>query len=526
MSKPCLLILVACVFVTEAAGATYHLDSATGDDTRKGTSPATAWRSLERVNRKTFQPGDRVLLRAGDKWEGTFQPRGSGTEGKPIVIDRYGDGSKPEIAGRGRVPVALRLENQSFIEVHNLAISNFSEAGERDLRGVEVRVRDLGWVKHVYLKGLDIHDVNGVSDYTDDGSTVAKSFGGLATIIEGDSKQTAWDDLRIEDCTVRDVGPIGIVMLSPWMAGHHDNDPRNWFPSRGVVMRGNKIERTARNGLIVRGCVAPLVEHNFFNGCAHGGSGNACFAFHCDDALFQFNESCFTKYNDGDTDATGFDSDFNCRRSVFQFNYSHDNEYGFMVVCNLGPKGFNDGTIVRYNISQNDGGNVFRFSGAITNTKVYNNTIYVGPKMKSPKHGVPPKIIYHKSWNHGWSDQLMFFNNVIYNLSNRASYTNGSSTNNMYCHNLFFGKHPSSEPRDSQKCLDNPLLIKLAGAKLGIESAVAAYSLRSGAPAYGAGSEFKLQAAKGFAGGGTRVVPDLDLPADCGHVEIKIDGRP
>src|SRR6185369_2714163 len=313
----------------------------------------------------------------------------------------------------------------------------------------------------------------------DDGSTRAKSFGGLATIIEGDVKPTAWDDLRIEDCTIRDVGPVGMAMLSTWMEGHRENDPKTWFPSRNVVIRGNKIERTERNGLIVRGCVHPLIERNHFNGCAHGGSGNACFSFHCDDALFQFNESCFTRYNKGDTDATGFDSDYCCRRSVFQYNYSHDNEYGFMVVCSQPPNGFNDGTIVRYNISQNDGGNVFRFSGNITNTEVYNNTVYVGATMTNPVKNAPPRIIYQKSWAQGWSDKFDFHDNVVINLSKNTIYTEGESRNNKYSHNLFFGIRPTTEPNDPTKLLASPQLMKLGGAKFGIVSAIEAYSPRA-----------------------------------------------
>jgi len=367
------------------AAATYYLDSRQGDDSRDGTSTEKAWRSLKRANLATFQPGDRILFHSGDTWEGMFEPKGAGRDGSPIVVDRYGEGAKPLLRGRGRVEVVLRIENQSYWEINNLEITNYCESGPRDLRGVEIRARDQGWVRHIYLKGLDIHDINAISDYTDDGDMRAKSFGGVATIIEGDAKQTAWDDLRVEDCTIRDVGPVGLAMLSSWMDGHRENDPKTWFPSRGVVIRRNKIERTERNGLIVRGCVRPLIERNYFNGCARTGSGNACFAFHCDDALFQFNESCFTRYNPGDTDATGFDSDYSCRRSVFQFNYSHDNEYGFMVICNRRPSGFNDGTVVRYNISENDGGNVFRISGEVTNTQIYNNTIYVGPKMTNPK---------------------------------------------------------------------------------------------------------------------------------------------
>jgi Right handed beta helix region len=335
-----------------------------------------------------------------------------------------------------------------------------------------------------------------VSDYKNDGSAHFKSFGGLFTIISGNEKQTAWDDLRIEDCAIYDVGPIGMAMMSSWMSGHQDNDPKTWYPSRNVVVRGNRFEHTARNGLIVRGCVKPLIEKNFFKDCAYSGSGNACFSFHCDDALFQFNESCFTRYNTGDTDATGFDSDYCCRRSVFQYNYSHDNEYGFFVACSQPPNGFNEGTIVRYNISQNDGGNVFRFSGNITNTEIYNNTIYIGPKMTNPAKGATPRIIYNKSWQHGWSDKLNFHDNVFINLSKKARYTEGESTNNAYSHNLFFGVHPPTEPKDSTKLLTDPMLAKPGGAKLGIASAIAAYSPRPGAPDVGAGAAIRLAAEK------------------------------
>jgi hypothetical protein len=242
--------------------------------------------------------------------------------------------------------------------------------------------------------------------------------------------------------------------------------------------------------------VKPLIEKNFFKDCAYGGSGNACFSFHCDDAVFQFNESCFTRYNSGDSDATGFDSDYCCRRSVFQYNYSHDNEYGFMVVCSQPPRGFNDGTIVRYNISQNDNGNTFRFSGNITNTEIYNNTIYVGPKMGNPVKPAPPRIIYHKSWQGGWSAGLKFHDNLIICLSEHARYTEGRSINNDYTHNLFFGLHPPTEPNDPLKVLTSPLLVKPGGAKYGLTSAIAAYSPKPGAPNVGAGAALRLEAEK------------------------------
>lgn len=227
------------------------------------------------------------------------------------------------------------------------------------------------------------------------------------------------------------------------------------------------------------------------------------FVFHCDDAVIQFNEACFTKYNLGDHDASGFDSDWNCRRSIFQFNYSHDNDDGFMLLCCMGGSvnGFNPGTIVRYNISENDGGNLVRVSGTVTDALVYNNTIYAKAGMTSPRgSGTPPRIVYHKTWQ-GWSDGVRFFNNIIYNDCAAAVYEFGESTGNRYEHNLFFGLHPESEPADPHKLTADPLFAgKAGGAGPGREAAAATYALRAASPAIGAGVALPNHPTHDFAG--------------------------
>lgn len=505
------VLFAGCAWLGAAASAaTYHLDSRAGDDANDGTAPARAWRTLEKAGTVELRAGDRLLLRAGSEWNGQLKPRGSGREGAPIVIGRYGEGAPPALHGRGRVPWVLQLENQPYWEINDLELSNFTADGPPQRhRAVEIRARDFGWLRHVHLKNLTVHSVNAVADYRNDGDTVAKSFGGIVTIIEGDAKQTAWDGLRVEGCTIRDSGPMGMVMLSPWMQGHRDNDPATWFPSRNVVIRGNRFERIARNGLVVRGCQSPLIEHNLFNECGMLGSGNAMFVFHCDDALVQFNESCFTRYNPGDSDASGFDSDYNCRRSVFQYNYSHDNEYGFMLICALGgprARGFNDGTIVRYNISENDSGNLIRFSGVPTNTLIYNNTFYAKPTMDNRRvPGDPPRIVYHKDWQ-GWSDGVRIVNNIVYNDSPQAVFEFGKSRNNHYEHNLFFGHHPGAEPADRFKIVKDPLFVGRPGsAGRGREAAIAVYTLRTDSPARGAGVALPAHVERDFAGRTIRV---------------------
>lgn len=84
-----------------ADGTSYYVDSAGGSDSNTGSSETQAWKTLDKVNATVFQPGDRILFKAGGVWTGTLSPQGSGSEGSPIQIDRYSEGAKPLIAGEG-----------------------------------------------------------------------------------------------------------------------------------------------------------------------------------------------------------------------------------------------------------------------------------------------------------------------------------------------------------------------------------------------------------------------------------------
>ncbi len=79
-----------------ATAATWHVDSSGGDDSADGASPATAWRTLDRVNKAAIAPGDRVLFKRGGLWRGALRPA-SGEPGKPVTYSWYGSGPKPII---------------------------------------------------------------------------------------------------------------------------------------------------------------------------------------------------------------------------------------------------------------------------------------------------------------------------------------------------------------------------------------------------------------------------------------------
>lgn len=438
-----------------------YVDATAGRDDNDGTSPEKAWKTLEKINAQEFGPGATLLFKAGERWTGTLTPRGSGAPGAPIRMDRYGEGDLPLIEGTGSL-YALRLFNQSFWEIHHLAFTNFNEveegkplaAWEAENRSIWadaaeplpaytarrtrkcailVEAADLGAVRHLHFKGLEIHGVNG--------DISSKHNGGIFLEISGDKIPTWFEDLLIEDCYIHDVDRTGVSNRSSWEK-RTLTENINWTPSLAVVVRNNRFERTGANALIVRVADHPLIEGNLFDHCAIKESGNANFPFNCDNALIQYNEARFTKYNIGDEDAGGFDSDYNCKNTIIQYNYSHDNEFGgILVCCQGGAKGklFNDSTQVRFNVFTNNGRHSIRVAGTPTNTLFYRNVITTGT---GPGKG---EVIWHKSWR-GFSDKTFYFENFFYILGDGYLIDLGASTENLFQDNRFFGQPVENAP--------------------------------------------------------------------------------
>ena len=51
-----------------ALATTYYVDSTQGDDANPGTNATTPWKSLSKINRTDFKPGDHILLHNGSVW--------------------------------------------------------------------------------------------------------------------------------------------------------------------------------------------------------------------------------------------------------------------------------------------------------------------------------------------------------------------------------------------------------------------------------------------------------------------------
>lgn len=92
-----------------AAGTVYYVDATGGSDSNPGTSPAAAWKTIAKVNTRTFssdgfEPGDQILFKRGEIWrEMLMIERINGIDGSPIVFGAYGTGDAPIITGSNPV---------------------------------------------------------------------------------------------------------------------------------------------------------------------------------------------------------------------------------------------------------------------------------------------------------------------------------------------------------------------------------------------------------------------------------------
>ena len=444
----------------------YYVDSAAGNDTRDGQSAKTAWRSLDRVNAGVFGPGDHVFLKAGSHWSGYLSPGGSGAVGKPIVVTRYGVGLKPAIDAGGKSLATVYLFNGEYWDINSLDIANRAPTRVPKLAGVQVRLADFGVAHAIHFRELDIHDVFG-SNVKDEGGG-----SGINCDSGGDKIKTRYDGLTIENCRLDRTDRNGITL------GAYYARPR-WPLSTHVIIRGNVLVDIGGDGIVPIGCDGCLIEHNILRGGRRRAQDYAAgiWPWSCDNTVIQYNEVSGMK---GTMDGEGYDSDYNSRHTLFQYNYSHDNDGGFMLICDDGSQSppwniGNSGTVIRYNISRNDGLHTFNITGPCVNTQIYNNVFYLGKGQDVP-------FVASGNWGGGaknWPDDTRFVNNVFY-ADGKSHFDFGGMTRVVFDHNAFWGGI-TGLPADSHAILTDPQLVAPGSLT------VSGYALRPGSPLRHAG---------------------------------------
>jgi parallel beta-helix repeat protein len=102
---------------------TYYVDAVQGNDRNKGTSIDSPWKSLNKVNKSSFLPSDKILFKRDQSWVGKLVIPSSGSKTGMITLGDYGTGNKPIIKA-DNINYVVLLNKKNFITLQNLEITN------------------------------------------------------------------------------------------------------------------------------------------------------------------------------------------------------------------------------------------------------------------------------------------------------------------------------------------------------------------------------------------------------------------
>ena len=508
--------------VNQVSAVSYYIDSVAGLDTNNGTSEATPYKNVYKINGMFFSLGTKIYLKCGSVWNGQqLKFGGSGTAAYPIIVDQYGVGVKPRINGDGLTGQGVvYLYNQDYIEINNLEITNYpvlspstnpnsiffigiSDATRSgnplgaDRRGVMVALMNKGVCNHIYLKNLNIHHIKG---QLGNGSTavngaVPKRTGGIyfAVLNESSSSNSRFNDVLIDGCAINYCENTGLSFdnedavfypggteLASWTARKYTN----------IKVSNNVIHHIGKNAMIIR-CTdeTGLIERNVCYETAVGTTGNTMFSARAKGTVFQYNEGYFNRsttqnVDPGDIDGSMYDPDYGSVGVIFQYSYSHDNSEGIYWGCNT--RGANNNTsgipdpedvgcTLRYCISQNDMGDLIFFNYPSAGNEIYNNVFYIKP-------GLSSKIIHESGTkNHTYN----FYNNIIFDAgSARYAWGTGVGVQTRdFKNNVFYGIPVESQIVDSQILTTDPQFVDPGKGTIGINALLDGYKLKSTSPA-------------------------------------------
>ncbi len=93
------LILLFFLISHSLSATNYFVSSSSGNDASDGKSAATAWKSISKVNAKTFLTGDSIFFKRGDIWRELLTVTSSGTSASYMYYGGFGTGENPKILG-------------------------------------------------------------------------------------------------------------------------------------------------------------------------------------------------------------------------------------------------------------------------------------------------------------------------------------------------------------------------------------------------------------------------------------------
>jgi hypothetical protein len=322
--KHFIVLLTATLLLTGSVcfGATYYIDATKGNDNNDGLSQADAWKTVEKINKSLFKPGDQILFKRNENWHEGLVPPSSGSLGNPIIFGSYGTGNMPVIDADHIRNWCIYLDQKDHIAVRNLELKNSINTC--------ILIKESNYV---VLDGLHIHHAynSGIEQWNPNNNS---------------------DHITIMNCEVSYCGGSGILIAGSGLCNQ-------------VLIEYNEVHHNC------------LFSENFYHRDTAGikiwGAKKA------QDAVIQHNHS----YSNGNTTGDAIRGvgiwidEWANNSAIVRYNKTHDNAYTGIMVEHC------DGQEVYYNIVYNEGwkkagtlGDGISIYRNANYNKIFNNTIY------------------------------------------------------------------------------------------------------------------------------------------------------
>ena len=399
----------------------YYIHPKYGNDLNSGESKKSAFKTLERVAKIKFLPGDRIVLAAGQLYNESLNLiNQNGTLQNPIVITaidwKKNKSKQPAIIDFKGQANGVLIEDCSFITLANITLTGNGYVNkDENLKmrcGLLLNSKHSKLMEHIIIQNVIIKNVfyenSGFKRGKDEVRTAngTQKYGWGIRLINSNS-ENLMENITIENCNVNSVCHTGIKLT-----GNNKNIKK-------VQLLNNKIENTGGPGIQMSEVEAIYVAKNTVShsGCNDDsrkwGRGSGLWTWGSSNVLIEKNEFL---YANGPGDSAGAHIDYNCDNIVLQYNISAYNAGGFCEIL-----GNNYNCMYRYNISINDGHRIKGVDGAFQEGKVFWLSGYQGHK--EPKGPV----------------NSYFYNNTIYSdASIEAKFAIDNTSNGIVIANNIF----------------------------------------------------------------------------------------
>lgn len=430
-----ILFLSGCLMFVPAMGRNYYF-SAKGNDNHAGTSAATAFQSITKMNSLTYAPGDSILLQAGDTFAGNIyvSPSDSGTAAQPVVFSVYGAGNAAVNAGTG---TGFYAYNCGGIEIHHL---NFYSASSNTGEGV-----------FFYTDRADGHKFRHIR--IADGTITG--FGDCGILIGSyDKSYPGFQDIQISYINAIQNAKKGVFTYDYAGANSTLYGHKNLDISHCTLIE-NGIE-----GMVLSGVDSGLVKYcraSYTGYTTHTGDAGI-WAYDANNITFQYciSDHITTTGSDGE----GFDLDGGTQNCVIQYCYAYQNASCGFMHCDYPGSRQNNKNIIRYCISENDGRKAapdltaFQFISwgtGLDSCYMYNNTAFISDNGAYPVSAMQGYILTGYAANPNIRHCLAI-NNILYvNGSDNDALVNlidGNSrlvdSNILFAGNCYFATNSKS----------------------------------------------------------------------------------